>query len=248
MRRVREPVLAPWRRPAKVELVDGWVQWDPAGPTVEARPGEGLVDAFVALASVPPQDLGEHVLAFASNWGPLAYCHFPSCPGHPFLRFGQPPPNGSEGRGTVSREPLEEWAIETGQIAAATRLIASLNSGLAGQRSDWEVLRKGVPPRDVEAQQGLLSFGLNIWLASTHASLAIGMTREGPTLQVNATGLMAAIILRSVLRSIGGSRVAICVGCGQAWEPGAKLRVDPPKCPSCRGLARQQAFRKARSS
>jgi hypothetical protein len=125
-----------WRLPRDLWLDGTRLAWDARPqPDVVIRPGPGMLEGFVRLASEASDDA---ILRYARQWGPLWLC------GHGLYwqhdRYECRPVPLSDERWYTRWEELQYWRDLAREARAVLRIARRLNAGALGDPRDWSVI------------------------------------------------------------------------------------------------------------
>jgi len=257
------------QRPVRVVIDGPWVKWDylyTDGPIGPGEPEAGF--GFPQLPVAPPVVEGRLALAeflslvdaspdgvrrFVARWGPLHLCrhHLPAT--HWPLPVETAPRDGPwcadvDGDATHGQELIDTiraWA-RIGRATLRIGLDLSEDSASPGNPEDWRVLGTVIPEDWGDANRRLESH-LNVWLALGLVWVQVSML-DSPRLHQTAAGSFG-VVGRELVSAVMNASTAICVACGDTYQPSRRPRSgEDTYCAKrgCKDAARAAASRRSR--
>ena len=261
--------------PAKVELRDGYLEWEGCARTTV--PSVDMLKQFVGLAVVPDVS----ILRFAQRWGPL-FQRLGECDWEEAARDGSMPEGykrthyhdpdrydrhacrwylfeqGIQG----GRESLRIWRKYARRARGLLRIAAALNGGdprsPTGDRHDWQSMLEveehpdstiddmGYDWRDRGDARFLLSQGLDWWLYLAGSRPSLALGSSRP-ITLDGDGLFGAIGLQLSFAASRSRGLALCATCGSAFSPRRLQTGRAAYCSRCGPkAARREASRRYR--
>jgi hypothetical protein len=213
---------------------------------------------FVSLRRATNQ----RIWAFAKKYGPLVTCQH----GLPCTQGGHQvcPP--------LQVEPLGLWRHYSNRVAAVLRLAAAIYDGIPGRPEDWSAA-SSKPPDSVVIEQTpsqrnvgganlpvakacrALTAILNVdWVRLVDLTPAIVWEQPAtPKIVLRGSGLLGAVATQLLFTACRVEGFAHCAGCGEAFIPNRRPRLDQRSwCERCRkrgaGAQRMRDFRRRKAA
>jgi hypothetical protein len=220
------------------------------------RSDAGVIEAFTGLDKGSDQE----VLSFARRYGALELCVHGLRAWHevPWQAEWPSNPGGLVGlrcSSLLTLQPTELYRRYAARVASLVRIAAALHGRGAPARSDLRLLStpwgqprpvgSGLSPRELVAAE------VGRWLDAGSVRPIFSWTaRTPPRIELRGIGLWAVIGRQLAFLAARADGLAWCSGCGNAFVPSRKPRLDARswcQASGCRRAARRQAVRDHRA-
>ena len=234
--------------------------WNPWFEPTEARPGAGMLAAFVNLHNSPD----EAILDFSKKWGTMSFCehNLPHLHTSCFDALKMGTKCNPIKRRTLVAEPLAFWRRLSKIAEAVLNIGSELNQDRLGRVDDWQIASveylHGAPASDelyAEVQErGIKWARMNLaWLITVW----IRIGGPSPTMQYSEEHAQWQMVLASDYGSTFGAigmklmmaiserdALAICSSCHNSYTP--PRRPDPTRRNYCPNCGKQAAWKDAK--
>jgi len=216
--------------PARLELVDGCLQWDwfdeGVGPReIQQNRHREPLRNFIALAEAEEKA----ILRYAREWGVLGLCEHlvPSAHSRECRPIGWP---------DCCTEPITAWRRYAKEASILIKLSLDLARGTPPKKQDWAALPLRRSPRSVEAGRLLVAERVNQWLAWGGVRPTLTWRKDAPEMSLGGTNLFGVLAIQLMCAVSRTDGVAICCGCGAGYLPPYRKPRDGERhyCEECR--------------